>query len=140
MLDLIIKLPKPVIFNLFSLKHFPGYPLTKKAIEAVKELNSSTDAVEIIDLRTLNPLDKDSIGASLEKTGKALIVYEDNITNGPGAEIAAIISQEYFEMLDGPIKRVAAKDVPVPFNWYLEEKVLPQTSDIVSAITELMEY
>ena len=114
--------------------------MVQKSIEAVKEVNSNPDAIEIIDLRTLNPLDKDSIGASLEKTGKALIVYEDNITNGPGAEIAAIISQEYFEMLDGPIKRVAAKDVPVPFNWYLEEKVLPQTSDIVSAITELMEY
>ena len=114
--------------------------MVQKSIEAVKEVNSNSDSVEIIDLRTLNPLDKDAIGTSLEKTGKALIVYEDNITNGPGAEISAIISHDYFEMLDGPIQRVAAKDVPVPFNWYLEEKVLPQTSDIVSAITELMEY
>ena len=114
--------------------------MVQKTIEAVKEVNSNSDSVEIIDLRTLNPLDKDAIGTSLEKTGKALIVYEDNITNGPGAEISAIISHDYFEMLDGPIKRVAAKDVPVPFNWYLEEKVLPQTSDIVSAIIELMEY
>ncbi|HJL79511.1 MAG TPA: dehydrogenase E1 component subunit alpha/beta [Candidatus Marinimicrobia bacterium] len=114
--------------------------MVQKAIEAAKEIDISTGAVEIIDLRTLNPLDTETIGTSLEKTGRALIVYEDNITNGPGAEIAAIISHDYFELLDGPIKRVAAKDVPIPFNWYLEEKVLPQKSDIVSAITELMEY
>jgi 2-oxoisovalerate dehydrogenase E1 component len=114
--------------------------MVQKAIEAAKEVASKPGAIEIIDLRTLNPLDTETIGTSLEKTGRVLIVYEDNITNGPGAEIAAIISQDYFELLDGPIKRVAAKDVPIPFNWYLEEKVLPQTSDIVLAITELMEY
>jgi pyruvate/2-oxoglutarate/acetoin dehydrogenase E1 component len=67
-------------------------------------------------------------------------VYEDNLTNGPGAEIAAIIANEYFELLDGPIMRVAAKDSPVPYNWYLEEKILPQTADIVIALTKLMEY
>jgi 2-oxoisovalerate dehydrogenase E1 component len=114
--------------------------MVQKSIEAAKEVASKPGAIEIIDLRTLNPLDTKTIGTSLEKTGRVLIVYEDNITNGPGAEIAAIISQDYFELLDGPIKRVAAKDVPIPFNWYLEEKVLPQTSDIVLAITELMEY
>ena len=114
--------------------------MVQKSIDAAKEAASKPGAIEIIDLRTLNPLDMETVGTSLEKTGRALIVYEDNITNGPGAEIAAIISQDYFELLDGPIKRVAAKDVPIPFNWYLEEKVLPQTSDIVSAITELMEY
>ena len=114
--------------------------MVQKAIEAAKEVASKPGAIEINDLRTLNPLDTETIGTSLEKTGRVLVVYEDNITNGPGAEIAAIISQDYFELLDGPIKRVAAKDVPIPFNWYLEEKVLPQTSDIVSAITELMEY
>ena len=114
--------------------------MVQKSIEAAKEVASKPGVIEIIDLRTLNPLDTKTIGTSLEKTGRVLIVYEDNITNGPGAEIAAIISQDYFELLDGPIKRVAAKDVPIPFNWYLEEKVLPQTSDIVLAITELMEY
>jgi pyruvate/2-oxoglutarate/acetoin dehydrogenase E1 component len=80
------------------------------------------------------------IKKSVEKTGKALIVYEDNLTNGPGAEISAIISEQCFEFLDGPIKRIASKDSPVPFNWFLEEKVLPQAEDIALGIKELMEY
>ena len=113
--------------------------MVQKSIEAVQECNV-VEAVEIIDLRTLNPLDRDSIRVSLEKTSKVLVVYEDNLTNGPGAEIAAIIANEYFELLDGPIMRVAAKDSPIPYNWYLEEKILPQTADIVSALKELMEY
>ena len=80
------------------------------------------------------------IEKSLSKTGKVVIVYEDNLTNGPGAEIAAKISDDFFELLDGPISRVAAKDSPVPFNWFLEEKILPQTEDIAESIKELMEY
>ena len=96
--------------------------------------------VDIVDLRTLNPLDKDAIRRSLEKTGKVLVVYEDNLTNGPGAEISAIIANEHFELLDGPVKRVATKDSPIPYNWYLEEKILPQTSDVTAALTELLEY
>ena len=96
--------------------------------------------VEIIDLRTLNPLDMDIIEKSLSKTGKVIIVYEDNLTNGPGAEIAAKVSDDFFELLDGPVSRVAAKDSPVPFNWFLEEKILPQIEDIAESIKELMEY
>ena len=91
-------------------------------------------------LRTLNPLDINIIKTSIEKTGKALIVYEDNLTNGPGAEISAIIGEKCFEFLDGPIKRIASKDSPVPFNWFLENKVLPQTEDIALGIKELLEY
>ena len=113
--------------------------IVQKSIEAVKECNAIGN-VEIIDLRTLNPLDRESIRVSLDKTGKAMVVYEDNLTNGFGAEISAIIADEYFELLDGPIKRVAAQDSPVPYNWYLEKQILPQTSDIVAALTELLEY
>ena len=113
--------------------------MVQKSIEAVKECNAIGN-VEIIDLRTLNPLDRESIRVSLDKTGKAMVVYEDNLTNGFGAEISAIIADEYFELLDGPIKRVAAQDSPVPYNWYLEMQILPQTSDIVAALTELLEY
>ena len=113
--------------------------MVQKSIEAVKECNAIGN-VEIIDLRTLNPLDRESIRVSLDKTGKAMVVYEDNLTNGFGAEISAIIADEYFELLDGPIKRVAAQDSPVPYNWYLEKQILPQTSDIVAALTELLEY
>ncbi|HIN03221.1 MAG TPA: tungsten formylmethanofuran dehydrogenase [Candidatus Marinimicrobia bacterium] len=114
--------------------------MVQKSIEGVKSLGLPKGSVEIIDLRTLNPLDLDSIESSLVKTGKALVVYEDNLTNGPGAEISALIADKYFEYLDGPIRRVAAKDSPVPYNWFLEEKVLPQTSDVAEAIAELLEY
>lgn len=114
--------------------------MVQKSVEAVKKLAIEDGLVEIIDLRTLNPLDLDLLKESIEKTGKVLIVYEDNLTNGPGAEISAIIAEECFEFLDAPIKRVASKDSPVPFNWFLEEKVLPQTEDIALGIKELMEY
>ena len=63
-----------------------------------------------------------------------------NLTNGPGAEISALIADRFFELLDGPVRRVAAKDSPVPFNWFLEEKILPQTEDVSIAIQELLEY
>ena len=114
--------------------------MVQKCIEAVQYLELGNDQVEIFDLRTLNPLDMGIIEKSLSKTGKVVIVYEDNLTNGPGAEIAAKISDDFFELLDGPVSRVAAKDSPVPFNWFLEEKILPQTEDIAESIKELMEY
>ncbi len=114
--------------------------MVQKSIEGIKSLALADGVVEIIDLRTLNPLDLDMIETSLEKTGKVLVVYEDNLTNGPGAEISALIADRFFELLDGPVRRVAAKDSPVPFNWFLEEKILPQTEDVSIAIQELLEY
>ena len=114
--------------------------MVQKSIEGIKSLALADGVVEIIDLRTLNPLDLDMIEASLEKTGKVLVIYEDNLTNGPGAEISALIADRFFEFLDGPVRRVAAKDSPVPFNWFLEEKILPQTEDVSIAIQELLEY
>jgi 2-oxoisovalerate dehydrogenase E1 component len=114
--------------------------MVQKSIEAVQNLDLGNEFVEIIDLRTLNPIDMDILNTSIKKTGKALIVHEDNLTNGPGAEISALIGEKFFELLDGPIKRVAAKDSPIPFNWILEEKILPQTRDISNAIEELLEY
>ena len=114
--------------------------MVQKSSEAVQELDLKEDTVEIIDLRTLNPIDFEILDTSIKKTGKVLIVHEDNLTNGPGAEIAAIISNKYFEYLDGPIRRIAAKDSPIPFNWIIEEEILPQTKDILYAIEELLEY
>ena len=114
--------------------------MVQKSSEAVQELDLEENTVEIIDLRTLNPIDSEILDTSIKKTGKVLIVHEDNLTNGPGAEIAAMISNRYFEYLDGPIKRIAAKDSPVPFNWIIEEEILPQTKDISYAIKELLEY
>jgi len=114
--------------------------MVQSSIDAVNDLDLDEDIIEIIDLRTLNPLDFSSIQTSIEKTGKALIIYEDNLTNGPGAEISSLISDHCFEMLDGPIRRVASKDSPVPYNMYLEENVLVQVEDIKETLIELLEY
>ena len=114
--------------------------MVQKSIDAVKSSSLEEGDVELIDLRTLNPIDWDAIYHSVEKTGKLLIVHEDTLTGGVGAEIAAKISDNLFEDLDGPIKRVAAKDCHVPYNDLLEAEVLPQTDQIVEAINDLMEY
>ena len=98
-------------------------------------------SVEVIDLRTISPLDKQTFLKSVEKTGKALVVYEDNLTGGFGAEVAAIIAQEGFEFLDGPVTRVASPDVPIsPYASVLEEFVLPNPEKIAKAIRELAAY
>ncbi len=97
-------------------------------------------SIEVIDLRTLNPLDKDTIFMSVRKTGKVLIVHEDTLTSGFGGEIAAIIASEVFERLDAPIQRVAAKDTPVPYGPELENAMLPQEKDVVTALEKLVTY
>ena len=114
--------------------------MVQKSLDAIKSQELPEEIVEIIDIRTLNPLDISTIEKSIKKTGKVLVVYEDNLTNGPGAEISAIISDSFFELLDGPVRRVAAKDCPIPFSSFLEEAVLPQTNDIVEALVNLIEY
>jgi 2-oxoisovalerate dehydrogenase E1 component beta subunit len=96
---------------------------------------------EIIDLRTLLPIDKATILESFKKTGKALIVHEDNLTMGYGAEVAAILSDEGFEYMDGPIRRFAGPDVPaVPFSHPLQEAFMPNPARIVQAIRDLAAY
>ena len=114
--------------------------MVQKSIDAVNDLGLDDGSIEIIDIRTLNPIDYETIEESIRKTGKILIVYEDNITNGPGAEICSIVSDRYFDLLDGPVRRIASKDSPIPYNWFLEEKVLIQTADIKNAINSLLEY
>ena len=114
--------------------------MVQKSLEAIQSLEIPNHSIEVIDLRTLNPLDVDLIETSIMKTSKALVVHEDNITSGPGAEIAAIIADKFFELLDGPVRRIGAKDSPVPFNWIIEEEILPQTVDIANAIQDLLEY
>ena len=97
--------------------------------------------VEVVDLRTLRPLDRETVLASVRKTGKALIVHEDNLTMGFGAEIAAILADEAFESLDGPIRRLAGPDVPAtPVSQNMFEFFLPGPDDIVAAIRELAAY
>ena len=82
----------------------------------------------------------DSINMQRKKTGKLLIVHEDLKTGGVGAEISARVTDKLFEDLDGPIKRVAAKDCHIPYNDLLESEILPQTNQIIDAINDLMEY
>ena len=114
--------------------------MVQKSIEAINMLEIDNGIIDLIDLRTLNPLDYEMIGESVEKTGKILIVHEDNKMNGPGAEISAHIAENYFDDLDAPIMRVASSDSHIPYNWHLEEKILVQTEDIQKALKELLEY
>ena len=114
--------------------------MVQKSIEAISMLKIDKGLIDLIDLRTLNPLDYEMIGESVKKTGKILIVHEDNKMNGPGAEISAHIAENYFDDLDAPIMRVASSDSHIPYNWHLEEKILVQTEDIQKALKELLEY
>ena len=98
-------------------------------------------SVEVIDLRTVSPWDRTCVLASVEKTGKVLIVYEDNLTGGFGAEVAATVAQDGFEYLDGPVMRLASPDVPLtPYAGVLEEYVLPNAEKIAAAIRQLAAY
>ena len=111
------------------------------AEEAAKQLESENGlSVEILDLRTLIPWDKESVLRSVEKTSKALVLHEDTRTGGFGAEIAATIVEEGFETLDAPVKRIAAPDTPVPFSPPLEKKFIPQVEDVAAGLKELAEY
>ncbi len=95
---------------------------------------------EVIDLRSLSPYDWETISRTIRKTGKALVVYEDAVSWGYGAEIAARIADELFEYLDGPVKRVAALDTFVAYSPELEDEILPQVDDIASGIQTLAKY
>jgi 2-oxoisovalerate dehydrogenase E1 component beta subunit len=97
-------------------------------------------SVEILDLRTLVPWDREAVLESAAKTSKVLVLHEDTRTGGFGAEIAATIAEEAFEDLDGPVKRIAAPDAPVPFSPPLEKAFIPQVEDVVAGIKDLAEY
>lgn len=111
-----------------------------KSFEVANELEKENISVEIIDLRSLVPLDMDTILKSLKKTSKILIVHEANKTCGFGAEIASLIMERGFQYLDAPVFRLGAKDCPVPFCKDLEDAVLPQKEDIKEKILELFNY
>lgn len=111
-----------------------------KSLEAAEVLEKDGVSVEILDLRTLLPLDDDAILRTVKKTNKVLIVHEDTRTGGLAGEITARINEKAFEWLDGPIMRVTAHDVPIPYAPTLEDFVLPQTDDIVKAARWLAGY
>ncbi len=114
--------------------------LVHKSLEAARLLEKEGLQIEVIDIRTINPLDMETIVNSVKKTSKVLIVHEDTRFHGFGAEIAAQIAEQAFEFLDGPVRRVAGADTPVPFSSVLEKAALPQTEDIVKAARELLAY
>ncbi|MBH38899.1 MAG: alpha-ketoacid dehydrogenase subunit beta [Chloroflexi bacterium] len=110
-------------------------------LEAAELLSQEDIDVEVVDLRTLRPLDTETIINSVKKTGKILIVHEDNLTGGVGAEIAAIVADQAFEYLDGPISRLCGPDIPtMPFAQSLEEAYLPNTDKVASALRQLAQY
>jgi len=117
-----------------------GYEL-HRCLEAAQRLEEDERiSVEVVDVRTIAPLDVETILASVRKTSKAMVVYEDNRSFGAGAEIAATIAEEAFEHLDGPVKRIAAPDSPVPFSPPLEQAFIPQVDDVVAGLRELAAY
>jgi 2-oxoisovalerate dehydrogenase E1 component beta subunit len=107
------------------------------ALEATADLDGS---VEVLDLRSLVPLDEEAILRSVRKTSKVVIVDEANQTCAAGAQVAALIAERAWEDLDGPVVRVATPDVPIPFSPPLEQAVLPQVDDVREACRELLEY
>ncbi|MBX5469434.1 MAG: alpha-ketoacid dehydrogenase subunit beta [Thermoleophilaceae bacterium] len=108
------------------------------ALEATDDLDGAS--VEVLDLRSLVPLDREAILASARKTSKVVVLHEATRSCGVGAEVAALIAQEAFEDLDGPVVRVTAPDCPTPFSPPLERAVLPQVDDVRRACLELLAY
>ena len=111
------------------------------ALEAADRAAEEDISVEVVDLRTLRPLDRETLLSSVRKTGKCLIVYEDNRFGGYGAEVAAIVAEEAFDYLDGPVVRVAGPDVPgVPYNHVLEDWFMVNPDKIADAVRKLAAY
>jgi len=110
------------------------------ALEAAEAMEREGVSVEVVDLRTIAPMDKATIARSISKTNKVLIVHEDNKTGGVGAEIAATIAEEHFEQLDGPILRVAAADAHIPYAPSLEQAIIPNVADVLAALRRLAAY
>ena len=110
------------------------------ALEAAETLAAEGISMEILDLRTLAPMDRQAIADTVRKTNKVLILHEDNKTGGVGAEVSAFIAEELFEELDGPIMRVAAADCHIPYAPSLEAAVIPNTQDVIEAVRKLAAY
>ncbi len=109
-------------------------------LEVSKRLENDGASIEVVDLRSLAPLDETTILTSVRKTGKAMVVHEAHLTSGFGGEVASIITEHAWESLDAPVKRIASLDVPIPFSPPLEDAVLPTPDKIERAARELLEY
>ena len=110
------------------------------SLEAAEELAKEGFDVEVLDLRSLNPLDYDAIVATVKKTHRALVVHEDKVFAGFGGELVGIINEHAFEHLDAPVKRVGSTFTPVGFNRILERATLPDMNRILLAARDLLQY
>lgn len=110
------------------------------ALDAAKELEREGIDVEVLDMRSILPLDEEAVLETAKKTSKIAVLHEATLTGGPGGEIVARIAEKAFEYLDGPIVRIAPPDTPVPYSPPLEEAFLPQVSDVVTKVRQLAEY
>jgi len=112
--------------------------MVPRALEAAEQLAAEGIEIEVVDPRSLKPLDKETIVQSVCKTGRVLIVHEAPVTGGVGGELAAVIAgSEAFDYLDAPIRRLAGRDVPIPYNRTLERAAVPQVEDIVATARAL---
>jgi 2-oxoisovalerate dehydrogenase E1 component beta subunit len=110
------------------------------AIEAAEILAKEGIDLEVVDLRTVLPLDRDAIRQTVEKTNRVIVLHEDTKTGGIAGEVAAVINEECFDALDAPIVRIASADSPVPFSPPLEEAFLPNAADVVREVRRLRRY
>lgn len=115
--------------------------LVKKCMDGAEWMKREHGvSVEVIDLRTMVPLDLETVLNSVRKTGKVLVAHEDVLSGGFGAEVAALITSEAFEHLDAPVRRLGGADSPIPYNWILEAEILPQERHVQRALLELAQY
>jgi 2-oxoisovalerate dehydrogenase E1 component beta subunit len=114
--------------------------MVHEAMAAAERLARQGAECEVIDLRSLCPLDRDTVLGSVRKTTRVLVVYEAHLTGGFGGEVAAIIAEDAFDALDAPVTRLASLDVPVPFSGPLEDAVLPNADKICDAAIHVLEY
>lgn len=114
--------------------------MVHNALEAAEVLAGDGVELEVVDLRTLVPLDKATVLESVKKTGKVILLHEDTRTGGFAGELAAVIAEEVFEYLDGPVMRITAPDTPIPYSPPLEEFFLPKTADVVRVARHLAAY
>jgi pyruvate dehydrogenase E1 component beta subunit len=112
--------------------------MVPRALEAAEQLAAQGVEIEVVDLRSLKPLDTETIVRSVSKTGRVLILHESPKTGGFGGELAAVVAEsEAFDYLDAPIRRLAGRDIPIPYNRTLERATVPQVEDIVAAAKAL---
>ena len=112
--------------------------MTLKCLEAAAALETDGISVEVVDLRTLSPLDKETILASARKTGRAIVVHEAVKRGGVGGDISAMVMEEAYDDLDGPVLRIAGRNTPIPYNLNIEKACVPSVEDIVAGVLRMV--